>query len=223
MLPETGGYFVFSRRAFGDAVGFTVGWTDWIGQSSAIAYASIAFGRVRWHRCFPHSRAARRIIGVPSSPTFGVLQWTGSAIQQPCAADHQPDKGAGVSALWSPRASGSAEGKSRRRHHPERNRCSSRLFWPCRRSFSPTTAGTEALYFTEEIKDPVRQLPRSMIGGVAIVIVIYVLVNAALVYVLPLARTGRIEASRGRCRATSVRSIERKLLTIALADFACPR
>jgi APA family basic amino acid/polyamine antiporter len=44
----------------------------------------------------------------------------------------------------------------------------------------------EALYFTEEIRDPVRQLPRSMIGGVALVIVIYVLVNAALVYVLPL-------------------------------------
>jgi APA family basic amino acid/polyamine antiporter len=44
----------------------------------------------------------------------------------------------------------------------------------------------EALYFTEEIKDPVRELPRSMIGGVAIVIVMYVLMNAALVYVLPL-------------------------------------
>ena len=44
----------------------------------------------------------------------------------------------------------------------------------------------EALYFTEEIRDPVRQLPRSMIGGVALVIVIYVLVNSALVYVLPL-------------------------------------
>src|SRR5207244_866361 len=44
MLPESGGYFVFSRRALGDAAGFTVGWTDWMGQSAAIAYASIAFG-----------------------------------------------------------------------------------------------------------------------------------------------------------------------------------
>jgi APA family basic amino acid/polyamine antiporter len=43
----------------------------------------------------------------------------------------------------------------------------------------------EALYFTEEIRDPVRQLPRSMIGGVAVVIVIYMLVNGALIYVLP--------------------------------------
>src|SRR4051812_25576567 len=30
MLPQSGGYFIYSRRAFGDAVGFTVGWTDWI-------------------------------------------------------------------------------------------------------------------------------------------------------------------------------------------------
>jgi APA family basic amino acid/polyamine antiporter len=55
----------------------------------------------------------------------------------------------------------------------------------------------EALYFTEEIKDPVRQLPRSMIGGVALVIVIYMLVNAALVYVLPLGElmTSKLPAS----------------------------
>src|SRR5262249_17901824 len=44
----------------------------------------------------------------------------------------------------------------------------------------------EALYFTEEIRDPVKQLPRSMIGGVALVIFIYVLVNAAILYVIPL-------------------------------------
>ena len=37
-----------------------------------------------------------------------------------------------------------------------------------------------ALYFTEEIRDPVRDLPRSMVGGVALVIVIYMLVNLAV-------------------------------------------
>ena len=64
MLPETGGYFVFSRRAFGDAVGFTVGWTDWIGQTSAIAYASIAFGEFLGAAGARRWRAAKRMIGV---------------------------------------------------------------------------------------------------------------------------------------------------------------
>src|SRR5262249_22953120 len=42
-----------------------------------------------------------------------------------------------------------------------------------------------ALYFTEEDPDPQRDLPRSMIGGVAAVVGIYLLVNLALLAVLP--------------------------------------
>jgi APA family basic amino acid/polyamine antiporter len=43
-----------------------------------------------------------------------------------------------------------------------------------------------ALYFSEEDRDPVRNLPRSMVGGVLLVLVIYLLVNLALLRVLPL-------------------------------------
>jgi len=42
-----------------------------------------------------------------------------------------------------------------------------------------------ALYFTEEDRDPRRNLPRAMIGGVVAVIVVYLLVNIALLVVLP--------------------------------------
>ena len=42
------------------------------------------------------------------------------------------------------------------------------------------------LYFIEEDRDPVRNLPRIMIGGVLAVIAIYLLVNIALVKVLPM-------------------------------------
>ena len=41
-----------------------------------------------------------------------------------------------------------------------------------------------ALYFTEEDTDPTRNLPRAMIGGLVSVIVVYVLVNLALLAVL---------------------------------------
>jgi APA family basic amino acid/polyamine antiporter len=43
-----------------------------------------------------------------------------------------------------------------------------------------------ALYFTEEDRDPARNLPRAMIGGVAAVIVVYLLVNLALLRVMPI-------------------------------------
>src|SRR3990172_7955446 len=38
MLPQAGGWYVYSRRAFGNYGGFTVGWCDWIAQSTALAY-----------------------------------------------------------------------------------------------------------------------------------------------------------------------------------------
>jgi APA family basic amino acid/polyamine antiporter len=42
------------------------------------------------------------------------------------------------------------------------------------------------VYFAEEDKDPSRNIPRSLHGGVLLVIAIYLLVNLALLYVLPL-------------------------------------
>jgi APA family basic amino acid/polyamine antiporter len=42
------------------------------------------------------------------------------------------------------------------------------------------------LYFVEEDRDPARDLPRIMIGGVLLVIAVYVLVNLALLKILPM-------------------------------------
>jgi len=51
-----------------------------------------------------------------------------------------------------------------------------------------TYAGWQsALYFTEEDRNPTRNLPRAMIGGVVAVIGIYLLVNLALLVILPAA------------------------------------
>jgi APA family basic amino acid/polyamine antiporter len=43
------------------------------------------------------------------------------------------------------------------------------------------------LYFSEEVRDPGREIPRAMFGGVAAIIAIYVLVNVAFVHVLGIA------------------------------------
>ena len=44
MFPEAGGYYVYARRAFGDTVGFAVGWTDWVTYCAVLGYVSIAMG-----------------------------------------------------------------------------------------------------------------------------------------------------------------------------------
>ncbi|HYM60802.1 MAG TPA: APC family permease, partial [Thermoanaerobaculia bacterium] len=44
-----------------------------------------------------------------------------------------------------------------------------------------------AIYFSEEFREPGKQIPRSMFGGIGAVIVIYLLINIAFLRVLPLA------------------------------------
>jgi basic amino acid/polyamine antiporter, APA family len=44
------------------------------------------------------------------------------------------------------------------------------------------------IYFAEEDRDPSRNIPRSLFGGVILVIVIYLLVNFALLYILPISK-----------------------------------
>ena len=44
------------------------------------------------------------------------------------------------------------------------------------------------IYFSEEDTNPTHNIPRSMFGGIAVVIIIYLLVNVALVYVLPMSQ-----------------------------------
>jgi basic amino acid/polyamine antiporter, APA family len=184
MLPESGGYFVFSRRAFGDAAGFTVGWTDWMGQSAAIAYASIAFGEFAG-ALTPSLAGHETLIGIALIAAFGLLQWSGlrtsSRVQEATSLIKAIAFLALIAAcFWFGGDRGTAQPVVR----------TESLFVGiilALQAIILTYDGWyEALYFTEEIVDPVRQLPRSMIGGVALVIVIYVLVNAALVYVLPL-------------------------------------
>src|SRR5262245_61823461 len=40
-VPQAGGYYAYARRAFGDWVGFGVGWTDWLTYCTVLAYVSI--------------------------------------------------------------------------------------------------------------------------------------------------------------------------------------
>jgi APA family basic amino acid/polyamine antiporter len=42
-IPKAGGPYVYARRAFGDAIGLLVGWSDWVAYTATIAAASVSF------------------------------------------------------------------------------------------------------------------------------------------------------------------------------------
>ncbi len=44
MIPESGGQYVFARRALGDYAGFMIGWSDWVSSCASMAAVTISMG-----------------------------------------------------------------------------------------------------------------------------------------------------------------------------------
>jgi len=193
MLPQAGGYYVYARRAFGDTVGFAVGWSDWITYGAVLGYVTIAMGEFS-AVLIPSWAPFVKPIAVGVLVFFALLQWTGVRISgrfqeattavkslaflaliAACLAHApaSPVPGAGLAEL--PPAAPGLVG-----------------LVVALQSVVITYGGWQsALYFTEEDRDPRRNLPRAMIGGVLSVIVIYLLVNVALLSVLPIPALAR--------------------------------
>lgn len=183
MLPKAGGYYVYARRAFGDTVGFIVGWADWLMYCSVLAYASIAIAEfIAMLGWIPGGAA--RLLGVSILIGIVWLQWLGIRVSSrfqevttslKCVAfliliamcfvvpTHRPTPGFAMPPIT---IGGLVVALQ---------------------AIVITYGGWQSpLYFMEEDRDPARNLPRTMIGGVVSVIGIYVLVNLALLKVLPM-------------------------------------
>src|SRR5438094_7033353 len=80
MLPRAGGYYVYARRAFGDAVGFAVGWTDWLTYCAVLGYESIAIGEFS-AMLLPALRPAVKLVAVGVLVLFAALQFAGLRVR----------------------------------------------------------------------------------------------------------------------------------------------
>jgi APA family basic amino acid/polyamine antiporter len=186
MLPQAGGYYVYARRAFGDTVGFAVGWSDWITYCAVLGYVSIAMGEFVAVLVPSWTPAIKPIAGA-LLVCFAVLQWSGlrmsSWFQQATTAVKFLAFVALVAACFAHAASSPAPLAAA--DTVQRRAVGLVGLVVALQSVVITYGGWQsALYFTEEDRDPRRNLPRSMIGGVLSVLVIYLLVNLALLSVL---------------------------------------
>jgi APA family basic amino acid/polyamine antiporter len=189
-LPRAGGYYVYARRAFGERVGFMTGWTDWVTYCAVLGYISIATGEFGV-ALFP---GLSRIGGVTAVALLALalfvgLQWMGLRVSSRAQELTSLIKFLAfvalvVACLRHPGAASAEETAIARSPMDSFVAVVIAL-----QSVVITYGGWQsALYFAEEDRDPARNLPRSMIGGVALVLVIYLLVNLALLHVVPLAQ-----------------------------------
>src|SRR5580693_3368539 len=76
MIPEAGGFRIYARRAFGEGVGFAVGWLDWLVGVATIAFAAVtavAFLGVLW----PPATLSPRALAIGLLALFTALHWIG--------------------------------------------------------------------------------------------------------------------------------------------------
>ena len=190
MLPRSGGQYVFARHALGEYAGFVVGWSDWISTCGTTAAVSIVIGEFS-DALFPAVQGSATSIAILVAVVFAAIQWRGirwgSATQNVTSAL----KAAAFVALC---AASFTLGGDHTAAAPNAVLPASRLalltaFLLALQSVVYTYDGwTGPVYFSEELRDPGRDLPRSVIGGVLAVIALYLVVNLAFLHVLPVTR-----------------------------------
>ena len=186
MLPRSGAQYVFARRAFGDFAGFLVGWTDWISTAASIAAIAIVLGE----------SASEFIRGGPSLATpiaiitvviFTVLLLRGTKLGDRAQQITTLAKAAALLSLVI--ACFAFGGTARDAASFGDNRAPVSAFAGFILSAQAVIYAYDGwsgpIYFSEELHDPGREIPRSMFGSLLCVAAIYILINVAFVHAVP--------------------------------------
>ena len=196
MLPRSGGQYVFSRYALGEYAGFIVGWSDWISSCGSTAAVSLLIGTFAG-ALFPPLAEYAKPAAAAVAMLFAFLQWRGivwgSNIQNFTSLLKALAFIGLILAAFVLGGNGA-------------------LATPQTRSTSITLAAvilslqaaiytydgwSGVIYFSEEVKDPGRNIPRALFSGVLTVTAIYLLVNLSLLFVLPVSQIAGKEFAAG--------------------------
>jgi APA family basic amino acid/polyamine antiporter len=186
-MPSAGGPFHYAERAFGPVAGAFTGWTLALGMIVSVANVAYVLGEYAirvgiWPGTDPAhptiiATALFFLLNVAGTRTSGSTQIVFSAV-----------KGAvllGLIAVLFSHSPSSAPTALPAPVMPVESAISLAGFALSLRLIVSTYNGWQDIaVFCEELEDPGRSLPRSMFGGIAAVIVVYVLVNLALLHVL---------------------------------------
>jgi APA family basic amino acid/polyamine antiporter len=188
MMPESGGYTVYLKRALGLYAGFAIGWTDWLSTCSSAALAALVIGEYTTI-LVGASASLGPAIASSVALAFALLQWRGireGGMAQNLTATLKTFAFAiliGACFILG-RGFHGGGGSATPTGFPLLA-----AFVIAMQSVVFTYDGYNGVvYFSGELKNPARDIPRSIFGGVLAVAVIYLLVNIGFLYVLPLSR-----------------------------------
>ena len=190
MIPRSGGQYVFARYALGEYAGFIVGWSDWISTCGSAAAVSLLIGEFAG-ALFPALSGKSVIIAAIVAILFAALQWQGIVWGSTTQNATSLLKALAFLALIVAAFVFGGQGSlttSEQLPMPAGFGLIAALVLSLQSVIYTYDGWNGVVYFSEEITNPGRDIPRAMFGGVLTIIVIYLLVNVALLYVLPISK-----------------------------------
>jgi amino acid transporter len=197
--PQAGGKYVYAREAYGPRAAFVIGWIEALGiYCAAIAAVGVACGEylVRlcgWPEAWAPLLGCAFVLALTGLNLFGVA--VGRAAQNFATAAKvlallaavAVAAFAGTGAGWKGSLPGAPAGLAT---------------WGALAVAFQSVIWTyygypDAAKIAEEVKDPGRALPRIFLFGIASVTALYLLLNAAFLYVLPIERIAASKLAAG--------------------------
>lgn len=195
MIPKSGGQYVFARRALGPYAGFIVGWSDWMstcGTNAAVAIVIGEYSSDLLRNLFP---SVAKQFEVPIAAfvilAFAAVNWRGirggSTVQNLTSLLKALAFLAIIAAcfLFGERGAASTAATV---SAPAGLALFAAFMWALQSVMYTYDGWTGPIYFSEEVRNPGRDIPRAMLGGVLAIIGIYALFNIALLYILPISK-----------------------------------
>lgn len=186
-LPRSGGQYVFAREVLGDYAGFIVGWSDWLSTCGTASAVSIVIGEYSGE--LVHALSGKTLtVAVVVVIFFALVQWRstrwGGTVQTITSLLKTLAFLVLIGAcFW-------FGGKTSTATLPVPSVMARPAWWVgmvlALQAVIYTYDGwSGVVYFSEEVHEPERNIPRAMFGSIVSIITIYLLVNLALLYALP--------------------------------------
>jgi APA family basic amino acid/polyamine antiporter len=184
-IPRSGGPYSLAVRAIGPFAGFFVGWADWLQLVFSTGFIAVAFGeQVQRLGLLPNLTTGE--IAVLLVLGCGAINWVGARVGGASQSIGSALKALGLLVLVATLflARGKAGIITAGPPPPAFSWVAAAV---ALRAIYGAYGGWEAaVYFSEELHEPERNVARATFGGIALVTAIYFLVNAAVLHVLPI-------------------------------------
>lgn len=223
-LPRAGAYYVYAHRSLGPFVGFVSGWTDWLNWCGATAMTIIVINEYL-HLLTPAIPRFSLALCLAIAISFALIQWRGvkwgTAVHNAASMIKAVIFAVLIIACF---VLAGGEGSEAEAAVPP----SMPVGWAAvAMAFIVALRGVLyaydgwvfTAYFSEEMEDPDRTIPRSMFIGVGIVIAVYLLINVALLRMLPMSEIVGAELAVGRAVETVFGPLAETLITAFLTGF----